>query len=189
MDIVAENFTKIEKVLNNRKIAVRWGLLTLCRIEFEFYAFAKINDINPFLNFSEIVDKCIETVCDNKIYDFSNDMENIRNYYEWLDNEAENGGEYNYSMPQLVELSNYLDYISDGSDEDAVTIAEFIMSAISEDYISDRFDIDLEDFSENKLVLDEIKRIWSDFDFVKACSDSELKELAESYRNLNVMQI
>ena len=86
-------------------------------------------------------------------------------------------------------MSNYLDYISDGSDENAVTIAEFIMSAISEDYISDRFDIDLEDFSENKLVLDEIKRIWSDFDFVKACSDSELKELAESYRNLNVMQI
>ena len=97
MDIVAENFTKIEKVLNNRKIAVQWGLLTLCRIEFEFYAFAKINDIKPFLNFSEIVDKCIETVCDNKIYDFSNDMENIRNYYEWLDNEAENGGEYNYT--------------------------------------------------------------------------------------------
>lgn len=192
MDIVVENLKKIEDVLEKREDAVRWGLLSLCRIEYEFYAFAKRDHQTPSLNLTKIVDKCIDFVCNGTNHSFADDSEEIQEFAEEVNEAYENGHETNlaiYCMRQLENLTYYLDFLNEEGKENIETIADFILSTIAEDYLAIEFDLDLSDFAKSPIVLDEVNRIWDDFEFIKDCTNKTLWERAQRYRSLDVMNI
>lgn len=189
MDIMADACNKIENSIDSKETAVKWALLTLCRAEYEFYAFADTDNIRCSFSLKALADKCIGFVCDNKTADFSKDTEDLRNFCSWLYDETENGNVMNlyYFMPCLENLESYLQLLDGNETPDSVS--GFILSAIPEDYISDKYGTELENFGDNNIVSEELNRIWQDRDFIKSCTLSQLKEKAEQYRTLNILKI
>ncbi|MDE7094721.1 MAG: hypothetical protein K2O52_07400, partial [Oscillospiraceae bacterium] len=69
-------------------------------------------------------------------------------------------------------------------------IDDFILSTISEDFFIDYHELEsLEELAEDELVIEELDRIWKDYEYVKTCTNVQLQKQAESYRKLNVQGI
>ena len=90
----------------------------------------------------------------------------------------------------MQNLCDYLELLATGTINHNSNIDDFILSAISEDFLIDYDELEsLEDFAEHELVLEEINRIWQDYEYIQTCTNEQLQKQAESYRKLNVQGI
>lgn len=193
MDILVENLGKIQEKLTNPEIAKKWGLLSLCRMEYSLIKFAAFDDVKLDFSFSEIVDDCINYICSHQNFDIQNRNKQICSCLEMLCFYEEEHQKFfclsMYCSRIMETLYNYLELLATDNLSDSI-VAEFILDTISEDFFIDYHELEaLEDFAEHELVLEEIDRIWNDYAFIQNCTSEQLRTRAESYRKLNIQAI
>ena len=193
MDIFVENLKKIQNCLTSPALAKKWGLLSLCRMEYGFCQFVASDHLELDFSFSEIINECINLVCNEKNFDIQKRIRQIDSCYEMLCTMEEQHPETCfcltlYDSQTMGDLCDYLEFLATGNFNN--NIDEFILSAISEDFFIDFHELEcIEDFAEHPLVLEEIQRIWEDYKFIQTCTNEQLRKRAEAYQKLNVQAI
>ncbi|MDE5737365.1 MAG: hypothetical protein K2H93_03265, partial [Oscillospiraceae bacterium] len=145
-------------------------------------------------SFSEIVDECINFVCNCKNFDIQNRIEQINSCFEMLYAYEEQNPEKFFCLSiyfshAMQNLCDYLELLATGNSNHS-NIDDFILSTISEDFFIDYHELEsLEELAEDELVIEELDRIWKDYEYVKTCTNVQLQKQAESYRKLNVQGI
>lgn len=193
MDIFVENLKEIQENLTSPELAKKWGLLSLCRMEYSFNKFTAFDNLELDFSFSEIVDECINYVCHGKNFDMQNRIKQINSCFEMLYNYEEQNPEKFFCLSIYCSrtMETFCEYLESlATDKISDFTIEFILNTISEDFFIDYHELEsLEELAEHKLVLEEIDRIWKDYAYIQTCTSEQLQKQAEIYRKLNVQGI